>query len=242
MVAFAIDVLILDDASLAIPSSLALHPWDDPFGLVLAPEPGSATQNCLQITDGFQEPKPLQKQPQPAAKSTPGRDPDFACKQCSKVFQRRTTLHRHQREVHQPPAFGCSICGDRLTHKVDRDRHKDEQHEEERSTVECMICGKHIRESALKDHVRSTKCQIATAERRSAESQEDAHKRFQLGQLTAWRPEMYIDPVQAVTWLLEKTVDQIPRPGGLDYLRVSNVQIIRLEGLPLERLAKHSAT
>lgn len=76
------------------------------------------------------------------------------------------TLSRHIRAMHGSGYPACPLCEKICRRKDTLDRHMAEKHGEKAGvfgTVECAVCGKSVRERALRDHFRSRACVEARA-------------------------------------------------------------------------------
>lgn len=79
------------------------------------------------------------------------------CSACNSHFSRRSTLLRHHRTMHsRRTAHTCSRCGESFSRNDILARHMDYQHNEHK--IECIICGRMIRSSALHLHWKSKMC------------------------------------------------------------------------------------
>lgn len=84
------------------------------------------------------------------------------CSICGLVFLKKT-LQRHIRDKHgsRRSSFECVVCENKFKRQDILDRHFSEQHGKdsgEAGTVECVYCHQHIRERALRDHLKSQRC------------------------------------------------------------------------------------
>ena len=87
------------------------------------------------------------------------------CPMCGKTMLIKT-LSRHIRAMHGSGYPACPLCEKICRRKDTLDRHMAEKHGEKAGvfgTVECAVCGKSVRERALRDHFRSRACVEARA-------------------------------------------------------------------------------
>lgn len=80
------------------------------------------------------------------------------CERCRRHFTHPKSLKRHLRTVHSGSRFSCAHCQEVFKRRDIKERHEAEQHSDDAGTVECRTCGDHVRERALKEHMKSQKC------------------------------------------------------------------------------------
>lgn len=103
------------------------------------------------------DPCDIQLNPAPVTISRPRKR--AICSLCGTGILKRT-LARHIRSVHgqgQTHKYQCGECDQKFPRKDAHYRHQREQHQNEAS-VECTVCGKHVKERSLKDHFKSRRC------------------------------------------------------------------------------------
>jgi Zn ribbon nucleic-acid-binding protein len=170
------DGLISEDVSNAVLSSIYKHndtipsvfSYHDlelslkqtPWVSKNTPQHGKNFGAPKQIFDENPTPEMLDSQPHGEPSPHHSQKGQLTCNICDRTFSFQKSLIRHLQTVHSSKSYTCQNCGVACSRQDTLDRHHHEKHSSI-ELVECMRCGRKIRDRSLKYHLDTAGCRKA---------------------------------------------------------------------------------